>query len=312
MDRRDFLRLSALSLRLSALGLTLPVIGACSDDKREGGGDPSPTPSCGPDTALADIGCGAAPTMQVILAESEVVVGSRRLGLGLLEPDNTPISDATVEVYAGRSADRPPEIRGTATWLREGAIAAKGLYATTLSFPTDGAWFVAAVATTLEGARLGGGTTATVSRTSPSPLAGQPAISVATPTTRNPLGADPLCSRRPQPCSMHEVSLDAALRSGRPTVLTFSAPSFCLTETCGPVVEIVEAASKEAPAVTFIHVEAYVKPKAPPYPLAPALKAWRFSTEPWTYFIDSKGVVVDRLSGGIGPEEVRARVQALR
>jgi hypothetical protein len=309
VDRRDF-------LRLSALGLAVPVVGSCTDDgKPKAGDDPSLSPSadasCGPGTPLADIGCGAAPGMQVILAEAELVVGSSRVALGLLEADNTPLTESTVKVYAGRSPDKAPELTADAVWLKEGAIRSKGLYSSALSFPSEGSWLVAAVATTPEGARLAGGTTVTVTKTSASPLPGQPAISVATPTTANPLGADPLCSRKPV-CSMHAISLDVALRSGKPTVVTFSAPSFCLTETCGPVVDVVEAASQEASGVNFIHVEAYVAPKTPPYPLAPALKSWKFTTEPWTYFIDAKGVVADRLSGGIGPEDVRVRVTALQ
>jgi hypothetical protein len=313
VDRRSF-------LHLSALGLAVPVIGACGGDEGPGAKTsttpselvPSASASCDATTPLADIGCGAARGLQVIPAEAEVVVGASRLALGLLEADNTPLTESTVKVYAGRDQDKPPEITADAVWLREGSIAAKGLYSSGLRFPTAGAWLVAAVATTPEGARLAGGTTVTVKTTSASPLPGQPAISVPTPTTADPRGADPVCSRRPQPCSMHTVSLDAALRNGRPTVVTFSAPSFCLTETCGPVVEVVEAASKESPGLNFIHVEAYVAPKTPPYPLSPVLKAWKFTSEPWTYFIDARGVVRDRLSGGIGPEDVRSRVAALK
>lgn len=313
MDRRDF-------LRLSALGLVAPALAGCGGGDEPGrgaGADPSsgaPTASatCPPGTPLADIGCGAARGLQVIPAEAEIVVGGSRLALGLLEADNTPLTESTVQVYAGRSPDKAPELQAEAVWLQEGSIATKGLYSSALRFPAAGSWLIAAVATTPEGARLAGGTTATVATSSPSPLPGQPAISVATPTTADPRGAAPLCSRKPEPCSMHALSLDAALRNGRPTVITFSAPSFCLTETCGPVVEVVEAASKEAPALNFIHVEAYVAPKSPPYPLAPALKAWKFTTEPWTYFIDDKGVVRDRLSGGVGPEDVRTRVKALQ
>jgi hypothetical protein len=313
VDRRAF-------LRLSALGLAVPVVGACGGDEEPRTKSsatpselvPSASASCAPTTPLADIGCGAAQGLQVLPAEAEIVVGGSRLALGLLEVDNTPLTDSTVKVYAGRDQDKAPELTADAVWLREGSIAAKGLYSSALKFPAAGAWLVAAVATTPEGARLAGGTTLTVKQTSPSPLPGQPAISVPTPTTADPRGADPVCSRKPQPCSMHAVSLDAALRNGKPTVITFSAPSFCLTETCGPVVEVVEAASKEAPGLNFIHVEAYVAPKTPPYPLSPVLKAWKFTTEPWTYFIDAKGIVRDRLSGGIGPEDVRSRVRALQ
>jgi hypothetical protein len=304
VDRRDF-------LRLSALGLTAPVLASCGDDG-EPSGQPSASTSCGPDTPLADIGCGAAPDLEVIPAEAEVVVGASRLAIGLRsQVDQSFVSDAEVTLYAGRSPDAKPEITAPAVWLKEGTIATKGLYSSALSFPAAGAWLVAAVAEK-DGARLAGGTTLTVTTSSPSPLPGQKAISVPTPTTAKPLYSNPLCSMRPEPCSMHAISLDAALTNNRPTVVTFSAPSFCLTETCGPVVEIVDAIAKATPAIDFIHVEAYVGPTQPPYPLAPPLTAWKFTTEPWTYFLDAKGVVVDRLSGGLGPEDVRARVARLR
>ena len=108
---------------------------------------------------------------------------------------------------------------------------------------------------------------------------------------------------------MHDVSLDAALKSGKPVVVAFSAPSFCATETCGPVVDIVEAAKQANDgSVTFIHVEAYRKQGAE---LAPALKAWKFATEPWTYVVDAKGVVIERLAGAIGAEEITAALGRL-
>lgn len=301
MDRRDFLRLSVLSA-------AVPLLGACGDD----GEDPAPAPTQGsgaPQGAgtLQDIAPNAAKGLQILDAQPELIVGSSRYAFGLLDPDGSPLTDAEVVVHAGPDPAEKPVASVPATWLREG-VAEKAIYVAQIPFPAAGAYFVAAVATTREGAQLKGGVQVKVATTSPSPLPGQRAVPVATPTVAKPTGADPLCSRKPV-CTMHDVSLDAALRSGKPTVVTFSAPAFCATETCGPVVDLVEAAKKRAPAgVNFVHVEAYRKQGAE---LAPALTAWKFATEPWTYFVDAKGVVVERLAGALGAEEITAALAKL-
>ena len=297
MDRRQF-------LRLSLVGAAAPALGACADD-------PAPDATQVRETAagdgLQDIAPDAAKGLQLLDAQPELVVGSSRYSFGLLDPDGSPLPEAEVTIHAGPDPAKRPVATVPATWLREG-VAEKAIYVAQIPFPTAGPYYLAAVAMTKEGAQLKGGIQVTVATTSPSPLPGQPAVSVATPTRAQPSGADPICSRKPA-CSMHEVSLDAALKSGRPTVVTFSAPAFCATETCGPVVDLVEAAQQRAGAgVSFIHVEAYRKQGAE---LAPALTAWRFATEPWTYFVDGKGVVVERLAGAIGAEEITAALAKL-
>lgn len=54
-----------------------------------------------------------------------------------------------------------------------------------------------------------------------------------------PRGVDEICARRP-PCGMHEMSLDAALREGRPVMLTFATPAHCQPAVCGPMVDTIE------------------------------------------------------------------------
>ena len=297
MDRRDF-------LRLSVLGAALPLLGACTDDAET---EPEAVEATG-DGSLQDIAPDAAKGLQILDAQPELLVGSSRYSFGLLDPDSKPLTDADVVVHAGPDPGKKPVASVPAVWL-QGGVADKAIYVAQIPFPAAGPYFVAAVATTKEGAQIKGGVQVRVAATSPSPVPGQPAIVVPTPTTANPAGADPLCSRKPV-CTMHAVSLDAALKSGKPTVVTFSAPAFCATETCGPVVDLVEAAKGRATpgGVNFIHVEAYRKQGAE---LAPALTAWKFATEPWTYFVDAKGVVVERLAGAVGAEEIDAAIGRL-
>lgn len=61
---------------------------------------------------------------------------------------------------------------------------------------------------------------------------------------------------RPDP-AFCELSLDAALLSGRPTVAVFSTPGLCQTATCGPMLDNVKRVAVAFPDVNFVHIEIY-------------------------------------------------------
>lgn len=295
MHRRDLLRAT----------LAVPVLAACAKKKPAA----RPTPS-GP-VALENIAPGASPGLEIGDAEAELLQGSSRYAFGLVGTDG-PLSGARTTVHVGTDPAKPPTASVAATELTDTGLTGRGLYVATVPFPTAGDYYVAIVAETDKGA-FKGGTRVTVAKTSKSPVPGQKAPSVQTPTTAAPLGAKPLCSRRPTPCAMHAVSLDTALRNGLPTVVVFAAPAFCQTELCGPDVEIVQAlATKHRGRANFIHVEAYRNATQPGNgTLAPALAAFRFDSEPWLYLIDGKGVVSDRISGAFATSEVVTRLARL-
>lgn len=287
--------------------LAVPVLAACG--KKKNGAQPSQSPT-GP-VALQDVGGNAAPGLTIGDAESELIVGASRYAFGLVGPDG-PLSGAQATVYVGADPTKPPTATAGAVELSDPGLSGRGLYVSTVSFPAAGDYFVAVVAKTASGS-FKGGTKVTALAKSKSPMPGQRPPSVPTPTTAKPLYAHPLCSRRPKPCSMHAISLDAALRNGKPTVVVFAAPAFCQTELCGPDVEIVQAvAAKHASAVNFIHVEAYVDATNPTDgKLAPPLKAFKFDSEPWLYLMDKNGVVHDRISGAFATSELTARLGLL-
>jgi hypothetical protein len=313
VDRRLFLRSCAVGASLPVLA---PVLAACaknSGPKAASSPDPTPTGTqqcvISPRTPLSEVGGCAAGALTIGDAEAETVVGDRRYAFGLLTADKSRVLGADVTVYAGFDETKPPLHTVKAKPLVEGT-AKLGLYVATLPFTKAGNMLVAVVAKTREeGALLAGGTTVVVHSTSPSPMPGQPAISVPTATLSNPRHANPICSRKPA-CTMHSAFLPDALTSGKPTVLTFAAPAYCVTETCGPVVDLVEAQHlRHGAAMNFIHVEAYIQPNSQ---LAAPLEAWKFDGEPWTYFIDSHGIVSSRLSGAFGGEEIAAAIAKLR
>lgn len=112
---------------------------------------------------------------------------------------------------------------------------------------------------------------------------------------------------------MYAVTVAEALREGRPLVVQFSTPRFCVSHMCGPVYE--EVASLHATygdRVRFIHLE--------PFDLAlartegrlaptPAFQAWSLQTEPWTFVIDAAGRVGARFEGLVGATELEAALR---
>ena len=288
-------------LRLAGAAAIVGATAACGSDPKKSA---SPSPSASGVT-LENVGGDAAATLNIGDAQAELVRGDSRYALGLVGPDG-PVTGADVTVYVGKAADQPPERTAKATELVDTGLTGRGVYVATLPFPTEGEYLVAVVARTPSGA-LRGGTKVTVTATSPSPTRGQRPPMVTTPTTAAPIGADPLCSQRPKPCSMHAVSLDKALRNGKPTLVTFAAPSFCETEFCGPVVTILQQVATEVgDRANFIHVEAFRGATKPGTgKLAPALQQFKFTSEPWLYVMDSTGVVAGRISGAFSSAEVR-------
>lgn len=290
--RRDLLRAAAV----------LPLLAACTKKKPKA----RPTPT-GP-VPLEEAGGAAPQTLDIGDAEPELLQGSSRYAFGLVD-DDAPLTGARATVYLGTDEKKPATVTVPAIELTDEGLSGRGLYVATVPFPTAGRYFVVVVAETDKGA-VKGGTTVTVATKSKSPVPGQRVPAVATPTVANPRGASPLCSRRPKPCTMHAISLDAAVRNGRPTVVVFAAPAFCQTELCGPDVEIVQRfADRLGTKANFIHVEAYRGATNPTDgKLAPALEAFRFDTEPWLYVLDAKGVVSDRISGAFAGSELASRL----
>jgi hypothetical protein len=297
LHRRDVLRAA----------LAVPLLAACNKGKK--GARTTPTPT-GP-VPLENVGPGSAPGLTVADAEAELLVGASRYAFGLVGPDG-PLPGAQATVYVGADPAKPATATVGAVELTDPGLSGRGLYVATVPFAKAGEYFVAVVAKTAAGS-FKGGTKVVVAKKSKSPVAGQRVPVVKTPTTSDPMNAHPLCSRKPKPCSMHAISLDRAVKSGKPTVVVFAAPAFCQTELCGPDVEIVQkVADRFAGRANFIHVEAYVNATTPTDgKLAPALKAFHFDSEPWLYLIDKNGVVHDRISGAFASSELTSRLALL-
>jgi hypothetical protein len=144
---------------------------------------------------------------------------------------------------------------------------------------------------------------------SPVPGIGEPAIASKSLTATTPEERANVCSATP-PDDMHDMSLEQALASGRPTVVLFGTPAYCATRTCGPSLEaLIELKRRYGAGANFIHIEIY--PGDDTSKTAPTIDEWSLPSEPWLFLIDAQGKIVERYEGGIGLTELDPAVQAL-
>jgi hypothetical protein len=130
------------------------------------------------------------------------------------------------------------------------------------------------------------------------PQVGAIAPSVATPTTSNARGVDPICTREP-PCPFHTIDLATALVSPKPTVLLIGTPLYCQTAICGPVLELLIDAAKDRDDLHVIHAEVYANPTKVPSITqathAPVVDAYGLPFEPCLFALRTGGTVSRRL-----------------
>lgn len=101
---------------------------------------------------------------------------------------------------------------------------------------------------------------------------------------------------------MYQYSLDKALALGKPILLEFATPGHCTV--CDDQLQIVKALlEKYNGQVLFLHMDQYMNPEA--------FKAYRVMGDPWTFFIDSKGVVRQSMAGRMLYQEMDFGIQSL-
>src|SRR6266540_7026533 len=299
-----------------------------------GCGQAATSPAAGKPTA------GAAPagTVEPVFAFSEAVAGKNRIAIGLVR-NNTPLNDPTVKVHLRffNLDDANPQVKFEADAAYYGQGLPAAFYVAYPTFDKAGNWGVE-IQTQLPGQaepsvskqRL------EVKERSNVPNIGDPAIATKTLTVKDVPDVAQLSSGPNPDPAMYQISLDQALKSGKPTALLFATPAFCRTATCGPSLAVMQGLQKiYGDKVNFIHVEVYKYPfdqsvnlqtkaeaqatqeKRPLTAeearagLSDAMAAWRLASEPWLFLIDAKGIVAARYEGGLTKEEIGPALEKL-
>lgn len=185
-----------------------------------------------------------------------------------------------------------------------------GIYVINTTFDQDGTWWVQLRP---EGYGPTPPAAFTVSTTDPVPGVGDPAPVVTTRTLADH-SIDELSSDDDPNPAFYQLSLDEALASGKPTVVVFATPAFCVSQTCGPMLDQVKAEAANHPEANFVHVEIYENLDAASTAdlvIDPAVYAWGLPSEPWVFVVDSQGVVTARFEGAMLPGELGEALAAV-
>jgi hypothetical protein len=296
--------------------------------------------------ALVAAGCGGAAEprttpdrLQVFPASFELVAGQEsRFLVGLTNAGNRFVGGGSVDLafaFLGEDQAGEPEPAGEATAAflpipgqedrpapevptAIAAEEARGVYAAGVTFDRPGFYEVAV------SAGLGGGQARGTGAFEVVDGPQVPAPGERAPRTENHVLGEPgvaeeaIDSRAattgiPDP-ELHEATIAEAIRAGRPALVVFATPVYCVSRFCGPVTDMVAALAAEyGDRAEFIHVEIWANFQESAINEAAADWLLRDGDleEPWVFLIGADGRVAARWDNVATRAEIEPYLQDL-
>ena len=260
-----------------------------------------------------------------IVVNAEVGVGLSRVmlelrdgaGRSLASPDlsiHESFYDlaASVDSAASRSA-------GTFRWLIPDT---KAVYTASADFGHAGDWGIEVTGTAAGKPDQTARVIFSVRETTQTPAIGADAPPSDTLTGTDPATIAAISTDTHPDSRFYTLSVKDAIAAGKPFVLIFATPLFCVSRTCGPALDLVkQVAPSYVGRVNFIHVEPYVLEVANgrtqqvvdalghPQPVHAVLE-WGLLTEPYVFVVDARGRVSAKFEGMAFPDELTAALNA--
>lgn len=319
-------------MRYVSLFFALSLVTACS-----GGTPASPPPSESDAPQSTRSGCvsewpvaGKATSSGPIplLVNSDLAPGENRLLLSLVDPDGFPLgapgwklSAETFNLTADGCAPLATNIELPFTWSIKDL---RGFFIGPATIPAGTQELGLSIhGTDAAGAAVSIRFSAQVWPEGIALRPGDAAPTLATPTAATSEHGLAGISTDPSPLArLYKYSAADLLAAGTPFVMVFASPAFCVSQACGPTMEVVKAAAERHPGALIIHVEPYIMEwngeRMIPILDAnmhiqpnDAARAWQLPAEPWIYTVDSNGKVIHSFEGVIGAAELDAAIKEI-
>lgn len=311
--------------------LTLVLLAACGAGDDDVGDDgPGNSPVASPIESRY---------LPIVISE-DLAIGTQRFQMGLVDQEGgglTPISGAELQFKfyllnsAGQTAiekftAEPEAVTITKTYTHthdDGLVETHeagetGAYVAYVDFDAAGLWGVEVTGELADGSDIvGEGEEPArpffqVSEVSQGLVAGDPA-----PASVQVLASD-VADIRSIDTSLnpiveqHNLTIADAIVSGKPTVIAFATPAFCVTQLCGPTKEIFDRLYEQyKDEANFVHVEPYDvdairSGDCTNYVdcLNPVMDEWRLHSEPWVFIVDAAGKIASKYDGIVSEKEM--------
>jgi hypothetical protein len=270
-----------------------------------------PTTSTAVTNSVASILARPGPNVTAVPGTEDYSPGPIRFSFLLIDGQGRTVNRPYVRVWVANSTQSEPFGVTSAALEPVGvpghdvdASDITGLYVSHFDVPKSGTYQLAIQ--TLGGKPVQAAFQLKVPEHAKAPVVGSKAVSSDTPTIASTHGNfRQLTTRVPPDTSLLRYSVADSLKAHKPFVVVFATPKFCTSRTCGPVVDVVEAAQKQFAGsdVRFIHVEVY-KDNNPGLGYNEWVKQWHLPTEPWTFLVGKDGLIKERFEGSVSVGEL--------
>lgn len=268
-----------------------------------------------------------------ILAASEIVVGEGRFPFGLVGENGRLINGAEVRIKFYHMRADPPKLKSEAQAVfrtihgvsphkhGDGQIhlhqEARGVYVVDgIQFDESGIWQAEmdireSVTATSRAAKLA----FQVLEKSNTLNVGDKAPPSNNPTIHDVQSLTEITTHFPLVPDMYQLTVAQALDLGKPFVVVFAAPAFCVSRLCGPVTDVVGQVSEHyGELVNFLHIEPWELEEARNEGRLVPVKTmldWGLSSEPWVFVMNNDGRVQARFEGLVSTEELAEVIETL-
>ena len=273
--------------------------------------------------AATDSQLPGGPQYSVVLAASDLSLGSNRVAFGLIDRNGMPLrsQEAQVEAVFLPAGQAQGEVRATAqARFVKWPIGNQGVFTTQLEFDQAGpcttvspdCWVLRVSTIAPDGTPVQAVGNFAVNQESKTPAIGSPAPASVTPTAGEVEDLATITSSTTPDPDLYELSVHQALAQDKPLVVVFATPAFCVIAACGPQVEVVsQLKDQNEGRANFIHIEVFKDPhliegnRPSPDKIVPAVGQWNLPTEPWTFIVDSQGLVQAKFESFTTLEELQ-------
>ena len=254
------------------------------------------------------------PDIGVTAGASEFVPGDVRFPFLVIDNNAKPVERPAATVWVATSRTRTPFERVSAKLEPIGGPGRSEpafggvtkIYVAHFRVPRAGRYWLVAQP---DGAKLQALGAIDVSAHSRSVAVGARAPRSDNPTLVTAPAASITTSRPPDLPLLH-YSVAQSLAAHAPFVVAFATPKFCTSRTCGPVVDVVEAARKEfaARGIRFIHIEVF-QGNDPARGYNRWMRQWGLASEPWVFLVGRDGRVEAKFEGSVSTAELVAAIR---